>query len=83
MMSWSTFGSLSRRVGIVFLYLFLPWSLSCYVLFGALYFFSWRKEDHSGDTGTFVLMGAPLLPFIYGKILVDGRVKPWLAKNHT
>lgn len=49
---------------IVLLYAFLPWSLSCYLIIGMYYLIWGRKADTTGDTGTAILFGAPLLPFM-------------------
>lgn len=51
---------------IVLLYVFLPWSLTCYALIGTYYLIWGRKYDTSGDSGIAVLFGAPLIPFMLG-----------------
>jgi hypothetical protein len=56
--------SLIKNCLIVLLYVFLPWSLTCYLIIGGYYSLIGKKHDHTGDTGTAILFGAPLLPFI-------------------
>ncbi len=68
---------LIKQCLIVLLYLFLPWSLTCYVLIGAYYLLWGKKYDASGDTGTAVLFGAPLIPLMLGYI----RYHDWRARK--
>lgn len=56
--------NLIKNCLIVLLYIFLPWSLTCYLIIGGYYLLWGKKHDHTGDTGTAILFGAPLLPFI-------------------